>query len=321
MTKQMNYDERDLSVILNSHNLDDEQQGYFFASELESVKSKTYEARYPEFTAKKIMPVSTDAGAGAEFIAYHMIDSVGMAIIVANYANDIPLVAIKGNKVTSPVVSLADAYGYSLQDIRAAAMANKPLETHLAAAARRGIEAKANQLAYFGDSKFGVIGLLNHPNIPQFTLPADGTGGATTFASKTADQCIRDLDNFIGAMDVATNGVEIPDTLVLSTNARRALNQKRVPDTQFTVLNWWLDNNKYITTVEVASELNGAGTGGTDMMLAFKKSEEKFSLEIPVPFEQLPAQARNLSFVTPCHERFGGVIVRYPMSIIKAEGV
>lgn len=321
MPKQMNYDERDLNIILNSHNLDDEAQGYFFASELESVKSKVYEKRYPELTAKKIMPISTDAGAGAEHISYLMIDSVGMAIIVANYANDVPLVAMTGSKTSIPVVTLAQAYGYSIQDIAAAQMANKPLQTHLASAARRAIEAKANRLAYFGDKKFGVSGLLNHPNVPQFILPADGAGGLTTFASKTAEQCIRDLDDFIGAMDTATNGVEIPDTLILSTNARRALNRKRVPDTQFTVLNWWLENNKYITRVETASEFNGAGTGGTDIMLAYKYSEEKFSLEIPVPFTQLPVQARGLAFITPCYERFGGVLIRYPMSIIKTEGV
>ena len=41
---------------------------------------------------------------------------------------------------------------------------------------------------------------------------------------------------------------------------------------------------------------------------------------IPQEFEQFPPQPRNLSLIIPCHKRFGGVSLRYPMAITYMDG-
>ena len=51
------------------------------------------------------------------------------------------------------------------------------------------------------------------------------------------------------------------------------------------------------------------------------KSPDKFTLEMPQMFEQLPVQVDGLKFVIPCHSRFAGVIIYYPFSQAMAYGI
>ena len=62
-------------------------------------------------------------------------------------------------------------------------------------------------------------------------------------------------------------------------------------------------------------------TSSADCMLVFNSSPDKLTLEIPQPFEQFPAQERNLEFVVPCHSRLGGVIIYYPISVNIVDGI
>lgn len=314
------YDERDYATIAASQRFDADE-GLFFARELERIKSSSYDVLYPEFTASRIIPVSTDAGAGAETITYYQYDQVGLARIIANYATDLPRVDLVGKAFSSKIKSIGTSYGYSIQDVRAARMANKPLEQRKANAARRANDQEANRIAYFGDEKHGLNGLFTHPNITVYTLPADGTGSSTKFKDKTPDQVLRDLNGMANKVIQITKGVEIPDTVILSYTVYGDLaTRPRSATSDTSILDYFLKNSPYIKKVEVIPEAAGAGTGGTDIIMMYKKSEDKLTLEIPQPFEQFPQQPEGLEFVIPCHSRCGGVIVYYPLSIIKAEG-
>lgn len=328
--KEMRYDEVDYAVIQASGLLrQDANEGVFFARELESVKAQTYDVKYPELTATRIIPVSTAAGPGAESITYHQYDAVGFAKIIANYATDLPRVDLKGKQFTSKVKSVGDAYGYSIQDIRAARTAGKPLEQRKANAARRAIDQEINRIGYFGDENNGLNGFINHPNITSYTLPTDGTLNGTTagtaaaakFVNKTPDQVLRDLNGMSAKVLELTQNVEQPNTLLLDHVTHADLSSRpRSANSDTTILEFFLKNSAYIKNVEIVPELNGAGTGGVNVCMMYNKNEDKLTLEIPQPFEQFPPQPKGLEFEIPCHARCGGVIVYYPLSIIKAEG-
>lgn len=316
------YDERDLMTIDNSgllHN--DANDGIFFAQELESVKAKTYDVVYGDLTASMVIPVDSSAGAGAETIAYYQYDQAGMAKIISNYATDLPRVDLKGKKFFSDVKSIGVSYGYSVQDIRAARMAGKPLEQRKANAARRANDEEVNRIAYFGDAQHGMVGLIGHPNITTYTLPADGASSSTTFASKTPDQVLRDLNGMVTKMLELTQNKEIPDTLLIGHTTHSDLSTRpRSSTSDTTILEFFLQNSPYVKNVQVVPEFVKAGTGNTDICMIYKKSPDKLTLELPQPFEQFPVQAKGLEFEVPCHSRCGGVIIYYPLSIIKAEG-
>lgn len=320
MKNNQRYDERDLAVINTSQRLD-ANESIFFARELEHVKTKTYDKVFPELTAFRVIPVSSEVNPGAETITYYQYEPVGMAKIIANYSDDLPRVDVKGKPFSATVKGVGTSYGYSLQDIRAARMAGKPLEQRKANAARMAIDQTTNKIAYLGDAEHGLVGLLTHPNITTYVLPNDGTGTSTKLKDKTPEQILRDLNGMVTKVIELTQGVETPDTLLLPPAVYADLASRRLTDSDKTVLQFFLEQSPYVKTAIPVPELKGAGAGGTDVIMFYRRDPDKLTLEIPQPFEQLPPEAKGLSFEIACHARTGGVIIYYPLSLIKAEGI
>lgn len=300
----------------------DADESIFFSKELEAVKTQAYDVLYPEFKARKLIPVSFDAGPGAETIKYEQYDTVGMAKLIANYADDLPRADVKGKEYRVPVKSLGDSYGYNIQEVRASKMAKKPLEQRRANAAKRAMLMKENSIALLGDSATGLLGLLNHPNMPEYTLTADGTGSTKTWSTKTGIQINRDLSGIVSYVMTQTKGVENPDTILLPlAKFNYIANTKMDQGSDTTILQFFLKNNPQIKNIDWLNELAAAGAGGTDRMIVYTRSSEKLTLEIPQDFEQFPVQEKGLEFIVPCHQRIGGVIMYYPMAACFADGL
>ena len=321
----MRYDARDLDAIKASGLLrGDAEDDYsvFFATELEHIKAKTYDEKLPNLAAAKLFPVSTEADPGAETISYESYGLVGIAKLIANYADDLPRADIKGTKVTVEIFSAGTSYGYSAQDIRAAKMKGLNLNARRAIAARRANDTLVNKIAFKGDEDGRIVGILDNPNISVVVPEADGEDDATVWSSKTPLQVLRDLNDAVSSIVDLTNGVEIPDTVVLPIAQYNYLANTIVPDTGGdSIMTNFLRNNRYIKKIEQAVEMKGAGDGGEDVALIYRKDKDAVTLEIPMPFTQYAPQARNLEFVVPCESRTAGVIVYYPLSMCKLVGI
>jgi hypothetical protein len=300
----------------------DAAQQIFLSRQLETIKTKSYDVLYAELRAPLVIPVDNSAGPGAEKITYRQYDQVGAAQVVANYATDFRRVDIVAQEFTATVKSLGAAYGYSVQDIRAAMQGNLDLEQRRANAAVRAILQQENTIAFFGDANYNIPGLLNHPNIPNAVVAADGAGGLTTFASKSPDQIIRDVNSLINDIFIDTKEVERANSVLFPSSVWALLTSTpRSATSDTTIMQFLKNNHPEITFWGSLVELETAGTGGTKMMIAYNKSPDKLTLEIPVPYEVFPAQQKGLDFEVPVHERIGGVIVYYPLSLNFAYGI
>ena len=304
----------------------DSNETAFFARELEYIKSKSYDIEFPEMKSFKHIPISTEAGEGAVSITYAQFEETGLARIIESYANDLPRADIKGKEFTTPVKGVGVSYGYTVQEIRAAIMVGRSLTQRQANAARRANDQKINRLAWFGDDTYRILGLLNNTNIPANFVPADGTGGTTQWVNKTPDQILRDLNQVTNSIVALTKGVEMPNTVLLPVEQYTLIAstpRSSVSDT--TILEYFIQNNPFITTVDWVPELAGAGPvvddKATDVFIVYDKNPDKLTMEIPMPFTQYPPQERGLEFVVPCESRYGGVIVYYPLSITIGEGI
>lgn len=300
----------------------DSEESIFFSRELESIKSKSYDILFPQYKALSLIPQGGDVDPAAESITYEQYEEVGIAQILASYADDAPRADVKGKQFTSLVKPLASSYGYDLMEIRKAKMAGKPLVQKRANAAKRAIDYKQNLIAFFGDTASGLKGLLNHPNIQEYTVPADGTGATKTWSTKTADQILRDMNGIVNQVFTVTKGVHQADTLLLPLAAYTLIATMRIGvDSNMTVLKFFMESNPFIKTVTWLNELLGAGASSTNRMVAYMKDPDVVTLEIPQPFEQLPPQEEGFEFVVYCHQRTGGVIVYYPMAICFGDGI
>ena len=300
----------------------DANESIFFGRELEHIKARSFDILFPELKARELLPVSFEAGEGAESITYQQFNQVGVAKIIANYADDLPRADVAGKEFNSPIKSLGASYGWNVQEVRSARMAGRPLPIRKLNAARKSILTRENTIAWFGDADSGLQGFLTNPNVNTVVLPADGTGSSKKFADKTPTQMLRDLNSMATTIHAVSKGVEAPDTLLIPlTQYNLIFTTARSDQSDMTIGEYFLRNSPHINNIEWLNELEGAGSGDTDLMVAYKRDPDKVTFEIPQDFEQFPVQERGLEFVVPVHSRNGGVIIYYPLSVAIAEDV
>lgn len=300
----------------------DSKESAFFQRELEYIKSKTYDVKHKNLKATKLIPVSTEANAGADTITFRKFDAIGMAKIISDYANDFPRVDVYGAEETVKVHSIGASYGYSIKEIRRSAMAGTRLDQRRAAAARRAIDEKIDSMAWAGDSNSGAQGLISYPGIQEYTVPNDGTGATKTWSTKTPDQIVRDITGALAQVVDTTNGIEQPDTLLLPFTQYLAIANTRMTDgNDKTILTYVLENNPWIKTIEPLEDLKTAGASGTARGMVYVRDPEHLTLEIPQPFEQFEMDKKGGEYEVPCHAECAGVIVYYPTSVCFFDGI
>src|SRR5690606_7886447 len=106
MKKHMHYDEKDLAGILafgaSTGQAFNEDAGIIAARQLDYIKARVYERKLPPMAGLSLVPQESDAPEWAETITYRTFDQVGIAKIIANYADDLPRADVKGTEVTVP---------------------------------------------------------------------------------------------------------------------------------------------------------------------------------------------------------------------------
>lgn len=291
--ENMRYDEVDLRVIQASGRFD-ANESLFFARQLEYVKSQTYDVKRVALNAIRLMPVSTEIPEGATTHTYRQYDSVGMAKIIANYANDLPRADVVGKEFTNPIRSIGNSYGYNVQEVRSAIYAGTNLNGKKAMSATRAQSEKINQLAFSGDADSGLPGFLTNANIPEVTILADGTGASKTFASKTADKIVRDINSLINKVITQSKGVHRVTQVWLPIAQYALIATTQNSTASDTTILAFLQAVHPGVTFEQVVELTGAGAGGTDRMYALENSRENWQLEIPMMIKQYSPQQKGL---------------------------
>lgn len=310
-----------LVSMLNQHTSErlDDRSTATLAQQLEYVKSQTYDVKYPMFKARSLIPVSTDVPEGARTFTYYQWDSYGMARVVANFADDIPMVDVVRKKFTADVKWLASAYQFTIQDLAAMAVSGEQVDTRKGTAARRSIEAGIDDVAAFGLEDANIRGFVNHPNVPIISPD----NGDWSNPSTTNDEILADLNKLVSSIPVATRNIFAPDTLVLDTETFELLSSRLVGQELTTsLLKVFLAASPHIRTIEVWDKLSMADVSGTGpRVIAYAKDPEVLQLEIPTDFKQLPQQARNLAFVVNCYAVIGGTCIRYPLGMAYMDGI
>lgn len=320
---------RDASIILRAVIRDDARdftedagETASFARALEYVRTKTYDVRYPNLKARTFLPLATDIPAGAESWTYRSWDWVGMARIIESFADDLPTVELLGREVSHTIRSLGAAYYYDVQEIRAAAFMGVPLDAKKAAAAKRSIENRIDKIAAVGDVPSGLPGFINNANVPLITTLDTNFNGDWLNPATTPAEILRDLHYIANSIFLASKGAHAPDTMILPAAVYAMISTTPISDLQpeTTILAAFVAASPYIRNVDQWIYLDTADEAGTGpRVIVYERSPEVVELVLPLEFEQLPPQPRNLSFSVPCHARIGGVDIRYPIAVLYAD--
>jgi hypothetical protein len=287
--------------------------GIWLARQLDYISTKVYTRLLPAINADRLVPDSTEAPEWIETITTLRYDAVGMAKVIANYADDLPRVDVRGAATTTTVKTIGDSYGYNVNELRASRATGVGLDQRKADTARRAIDLKIAQIKLIGDPTYGLFGLFNNPNIPVAVLPTPGD-----WTALTGDQIYANLVYLAGAYTQQNLGVHLANFLELAPKAYIAATTKLITSaTPMTPLEAFRNAFPMITP-EMIWELQGNGAGGKDLALLYERNPDNLAHLYIMPFTQLPPDARNLEIVVDCMARSGGVQVYYPLALLSA---
>lgn len=293
----------------------------FFEEQLAMVKSRTYDVQHKSLKALTLLPVSTEQDPGATHIVWRSFDKVGMAKIIADYANDFPRADIAGVEHSSPVKDLGMSYGYSIKEIRRAQKAGIALDNKRAEACRRAIDEKQDKVAWFGDAKSNLPGFINAEGITEY-VASNGASGSKTWASKTADEIVADFAAIVSTAPESTNGIEQPDTVILPLSLYLKLqNTPYGSNRDKMLLQFIRENFPQITRIDWVVDLATAGAGGSTRVMAYARDPMKVEVQITQRFEQLPPQLTGMVYDINCLQSTGGTLVYYPASVVYCDGL
>ncbi|MEE9374567.1 MAG: major capsid family protein [Saprospiraceae bacterium] len=306
------------------HDRLDANETVFFDRELENVRTREYNIKFPNFKARQYIPVDTSADEGDLFVTYNQFTELGVSEFISDYASNLPLVNATGQQFTVKIKDHGNAFQMSNKEIRSSKKANKKLKLKLGDASRRAYEQLVDNLAWLGDGTAafgGLFGLVYNPNVTSGAAPNG------TWASATPDAIIADVNFAINGINTLTNTVEQANTCLMSpANFKLIASTPRSGTSDTTILKFLKDVHPTVKFDEISKLVAldpkpSGGAGPTEILIAMSSTPETLTLDIPMEYRINAPQHVNLAQVVNTEGSIAGVIIPYPLAISIIEGL
>jgi len=295
---------------MSEFRLDD--AGLFLDRQLEHIRPQVFEVEYADIKYPTILPVTAEAGPGSQTFTYRIMDATGDFKLISDAADDLPRADVSQTEKSINIRSFGGSFGYTVQELRAAQMANLSLEQRRASAVRRAYEEKVESVAMFGEGSVSLAGFFNNSTVDVISANKwFSTSGIT------AAEMLEILNQGVSAIISGSNMKEQPDTILMPYEDYNTVSTTRNSDSSdVTVLEYFLRTNPFIRNVEPINQLAAANSSlAKNRLVVYKRDPQKVQLHIPQPLELFPPQQRGLEFIVPAHARVGGVALYYPKSV------
>lgn len=310
----------------------------FVENALSYIETETYNAEVPPLEGRTYVPFDS-APEGANDITYRQYTRTGMARLISARGEDVPEVGLYVREYSKKFYRLGASYSYTLDELLNAKFSTSKgvpinLDAEKGISAREAIEKAIDGVCAIGSTTstaipglsqgigadVGLIGLLNIPNATVYTVQA-GISASTLWANKTPDEKLADLAGIVAAQISGTFKVHKPTRILLPVNQHQNASMTRMGDGSDADLFTVFKKMAPFITVDSWQYCQGAGTAGTDRMVAFEANKRRVRMVMSEEFRQLPPEVRRLVFSTLCTARTAGVLCQYPLSVSYGDGI
>ena len=293
----------------------------FLVSQLAFTESKVFEKYRTPMQNEKFIPQRFDAGEHVDTIRYEVFDYVGDTDDASPKSNAPRTVNVGFSQVDYGVRDGQVSYEYTQHDLRVTAFLRKPLPEAKMTAAVQTYKRRMNKVGLFGNASYGLNGLFNNPLVPTATLPY-GNWTATT----DVDQMLADLNYLVYLTWVGSANNIVANQLVLPGKAYSLAQQRRIPNTNITVLDFFLEHNLakdqgFDLSVDPGFGLETAGVGGSARTMAYYRDEDHVTQHIPLPLRFLAPQPEGTKIMVFGEYRYCGTHIRYVNAAVYADGL
>ncbi len=295
-------------------------QGGIFAQQLvRATFRELFRFEYPEtkWMNGGLIDIDTSINEGATEYSFTELGHVGEAEIIADCATDLPMADLEGRNNLREIKTVGIAVKYSRQDIRTARMNGTfDMAAEKAAAAREGHDRALNRFIRSGVPGTSLVGVTDQPGI----IVANAVTG--NWQTATALQIVADVTTAINAIINASDGVEVPDTVVMDTASyTRISTLQNSVASDITVLDYLRRVFPMIRRWDWEPGMSTVSAGGGPALLAYRNDRMRMRAVFPMMMAATPPEARGLAFILNFETRYGGVMTPRPRSVLRLDGI
>ncbi|MBO6369164.1 DUF2184 domain-containing protein [Enterococcus faecalis] len=283
------------------------------ARDLQEIDKVIYQAPQEELVARTMFNVKTDINPGAETYGYYVMTRSGAAKIIANGADDLPLVDIDMKRYQSPIFTIAAGVRYSRQEIRQAQMMGTSIDATKAEVARRTIAEKENSFVFVGDPKVNHKGVANAEGIQVIN-------SAKTWKTMTSDEIVEQLRTSRAKITIIPGFKSANLKLMIAPEQFEELN-RRYSDYDSRSIMKVVQENGWFSSIEQVYDLKGVGTNKTDSFIIMDTKPSTCEILIPEDIVRLEVEWAYPNWKVPFEERCGGALIRTPYAIVRVDGI
>lgn len=286
--------------------------GIAFARQLEEIISKVYEEKYAPNDALRLYGVERDIQPGKTTYTQRRKRRAGKWEFISAGNPNLPTGSIQMLEKSFRIVPAGHAVRVNMFENMSAELAGINLQAELRKVATETADEFVDDNAWV-NSIAGLASILGHPFVNR-VLSAVTYGDASS-----ADAIAHDFHQAVDLIHQISQGALGRRLRVITGNRMNDYLSERYRNAfdRQSIKDGILDKNSKIASWEVAHRLDGAGTGGRDIIIIEDPSFKK--LKIPRGVTFLPPQREGFDMVIPAYMLFGGVNDVEPMSTVILE--
>lgn len=292
----------------------------FLERELTSVDPRKYMELFAGLKATLFVPPIQGIAPYDRSYEYSMWSITGEAATYGDNARDLPRVGVKRTPYTRRITPIGASYGWTVDDIRAAAAKGVPLDDVTVIAAMSTIKRKLDRRIALGDADLGYTGLLNDPVIlannsvtpvNNFTTAADKLASLNKLVAETRLRLKQATESPDGEGIPAFDQFQV----LLPTEDYAFIKQTPASaNYPQSILEVFMANNReWVSGVSEWSYLDGIDAG-EGRAVCYPLNPAALGHATARYYTEEPPQANGLNIDVPCHAASGGTVIRYAVA-------
>ena len=243
-------------------------------------------------------------------------------------ANEIPVIQADLNKQVARTFNWAEYMSFAVTEKEKMMSVGRDPETFLNKGIRLHYDKTLDRNVYKGFGKVNSTGLCNSPQITR-TSAWPGSGGTSTWQSKTADEILDDINRALSAVwrDNDCSSDALPNHILIPVEQFGMLVTRKVADdSERSILTYVLENNIVAKqgkelVISPCKWCAGIGSGSTDRMVVYMNQVDRICFNLTQPLRRMETETADLRIKIPYIAQFSEVRFLYPSTVRYVDGI
>lgn len=223
---------------------------------------------------------------------------------------------------------------FTILELESAAKLGRPIDQQKIDALQLKHQMDIDEQVYVGDATTGDTGLMNSSQVTNVSNAVNGAGGTSTWATKTPDEILADVNGILTSTWEASAWAQMPDSLLIPPTQFGYISTQKVSNAgNVSIMKYILENNLLTTSgkgklrIAPVKWAVGAGVGGTlgtagtvDRMVAYTKEKKRVRYPMTL-LQRTPIQYDSIYHKTTYYCRLGVLEVVYGETIAYVDGI